>query len=414
MGKDLVQRLPKPVAAQPTPAEPSALAIVLGNLPGQLYTLHLFTASDTVSVLIPQILFAVFASLSPTFSGSTQGGPSLGRVALATLWIKLQLLVLCISNQRQAGAFAEDALNKPWRPLPAGRLTPAAARRLLAAAVPVTFVLAVALGNAGETLALFTLNWLYNDLGMADGHWAVRNALNALGITAMGAGAARVVAEEMHGTAGQGPFARWLAVCAAVLLTTIHAQDLYDQDGDRARGRSTLPLDLGDAVARWTLAVTVLAWTLAVPVFFPIFDPAHGALAAAHGAARLELNAAGSYAHGGTTPSVAELRALKASLPTPAPAPDPRASAAAVPVRVMIRPRGPPPPPRPDFVYTAAERAAMAGAIARLQQSGLLDAARGDGFVFGLLAPDGDVDVPGNSALVDLARPFPRAGSAGC
>lgn len=267
MGKDLVQRLPKPVAAQPTPAEPSALAIVLGNLPGQLYTLHLFTASDTVSVLIPQILFAVFASLSPTFSGSTQGGPSLGRVALATLWIKLQLLVLCISNQRQAGAFAEDALNKPWRPLPAGRLTPAAARRLLAAAVPVTFVLAVALGNAGETLALFTLNWLYNDLGMADGHWAVRNALNALGITAMGAGAARVVAEEMHGTAGQGPFARWLAVCAAVLLTTIHAQDLYDQDGDRARGRSTLPLDLGDAVARWTLAVTVLAWTLAVPVF---------------------------------------------------------------------------------------------------------------------------------------------------
>lgn len=139
----------------------------------------------------------------------------------------------------------------------------------------------------------------------------------------------------------------------------------------------------------------------------PIFDPAHGALAAAHGAARLELNAAGSYAHGGTTPSVAELRALKASLPTPAPAPDPRASAAAVPVRVMIRPRGPPPPPRPDFVYTAAERAAMAGAIARLQQSGLLDAARGDGFVFGLLAPDGDVDVPGNSALVDLARPFP-------
>lgn len=88
----------------------------------------------------------------------------------------------------------------------------------------------------------------------------------------------------------------------------------------------------------------------------------------------------------------------------------------------MIRPRGPPPPPSPseghhhptppppqDFLYTPAELSAMAASIREFAASGMLDAARGDGFVFGLLRVDPatgavELDEVGNRALVEVAR----------
>ncbi|KAK3901845.1 hypothetical protein C8A05DRAFT_34452, partial [Staphylotrichum tortipilum] len=138
----------------------------------------------------------------------------------------------------------------------------------------------------------------------------------------------------------------------------------------------------------------------------PIFGPTTGALAFSLGASRLELNRAGSYAQGGTTPTLPELTALLASLtdhhhhrPT---------------IHVMIRPRGAP-DTGPDFVYSPSEMADMAASIASFATSGLLDASKGDGFVFGALAltEDGGVrlDGAGNGMLVDAAR---EAGGFGC
>ncbi|EJT76193.1 CutC family protein [Gaeumannomyces tritici R3-111a-1] len=169
----------------------------------------------------------------------------------------------------------------------------------------------------------------------------------------------------------------------------------------------------------------------------PVFSPSAASEAANLGAHRIELNAAGSYPAGGLTPSLAELSDLLHQLQQPSqsaatatsdgaalPPPSPR-----IPVRVMIRPRGAPPPPPPtatadqppppDFIYTDAELAAMRDAIRAFVASGLLDASRGDGFVLGVLRrrrrddddDDGGgrlaVDVPRNSDLVALARPFP-------
>ncbi|KAK3373820.1 CutC family protein [Lasiosphaeria ovina] len=154
----------------------------------------------------------------------------------------------------------------------------------------------------------------------------------------------------------------------------------------------------------------------------PIFGADSGQVAASLGARRLELNRAGSYAVGGTTPTLAELAALVASIPS-------RQSHDSdddddITVRVMIRPRGAPPPDQqthqqqPDFVYSAAEFATMRAAILRIAESGLLHPDRGDGFVFGVLQPrtsssscEGEVvgvevDVKRNVELVRLARPF--------
>ncbi|KAI0394541.1 UbiA prenyltransferase family-domain-containing protein [Xylariaceae sp. FL0594] len=233
-----------------------------------IWTLYLFTASDFNAVLYPQTLFAVLSMVSGKFtSPSWEAEPQLqfcARLLRVVLWIWLQLLVLDVANQRLPGSIAEDRINKPWRPITSGRISPDGARALLLVSIAVTLGTSVWLGVTYEALVLFMLNWMYNDLGLANDHWLLRNLMNALGITAIGAGATRVACGHdlaiLFGSA-----TRWWLMCAGVLLTTIHAQDLYDQEGDAARGRSTAPISLGDGVARWSIGVGVLFWSIAMP-----------------------------------------------------------------------------------------------------------------------------------------------------
>ncbi|KAK8062341.1 CutC family protein [Apiospora hydei] len=105
----------------------------------------------------------------------------------------------------------------------------------------------------------------------------------------------------------------------------------------------------------------------------PIFGPASASPAIAAGAARIELNAAGSYPAGGLTPSVDDVACLKD---------------AEVPVRIMIRPRGPPAGQR-DFLYSDAEIDGMVRSIEAFKASGAMRVERGDGFVFGALMKTG-------------------------
>ncbi|KAK3299393.1 uncharacterized protein B0H64DRAFT_472535 [Chaetomium fimeti] len=153
----------------------------------------------------------------------------------------------------------------------------------------------------------------------------------------------------------------------------------------------------------------------------PIFGPDDGPLAVSLGASRLELNRAGSYALGGTTPTLAELTTLLTSLtPTPISTSTPTSPnhTQRVPIRIMIRPRGPPPTititttttttttpssqnkpqnnssqttPQ-DFIYTPTEHATMASSIREFATSGLLSPALGDGFVLGVLRRSNDDD----------------------
>ncbi|ATY58415.1 Copper homeostasis domain [Cordyceps militaris] len=126
-----------------------------------------------------------------------------------------------------------------------------------------------------------------------------------------------------------------------------------------------------------------------LPLEVAVFSAADALTAQSLGAARIELNAAASYPCGGLTPSLSSLSQL---------------SSLRVPVRVMIRPRGPPPTTTADFIYTAAEVAAMRAAIAALKPA--LNPARGDGFVFGALTPTAAVDADTCRELVACARPL--------
>ncbi|KAK8045565.1 hypothetical protein PG993_005589 [Apiospora rasikravindrae] len=189
------------------------------------------------------------------------------RLPAVVFWIWLQLLVLDLANQRLPDSVTEDRLNKAWRPIPSGRLTSSGAKDLLIFSIAFTFAAStVLLGGVYETLLLFALNWLYNDLGLANSHWCLRNLMNSLGITTIGAGAMTVAYQGIDdANLDRGAAYWWFFLCASVLMTTIQAQDLYDQEGDAARRRSTAPLVLGDSAARWSVAVPVIAWSIAMP-----------------------------------------------------------------------------------------------------------------------------------------------------
>ncbi|KAI1113738.1 hypothetical protein F5Y14DRAFT_204302 [Nemania sp. NC0429] len=136
----------------------------------------------------------------------------------------------------------------------------------------------------------------------------------------------------------------------------------------------------------------------------PAFGGSAALRAATLGATRIELNAEGSYGEGGLTPSLEDLKWFRSA----------STLEAKLPLRIMIRPRGPPVPKHGgtvvrDFRYSDEEFERMEASIGEFISSGLLDASRGDGFVFGILEEeDRDAEGDGHTGRrrcwVDKAR----------
>ncbi|CRG82710.1 hypothetical protein PISL3812_00054 [Talaromyces islandicus] len=243
-----------------------------------LKTIYLFPCNDIPTMIIPVTCLGTCAALSVqgTFTTPDMEGlwwwEILCRVPKTFLWVWANVLLFSISNQRSEDAMIEDAINKPWRPLPAGRISPSQARRLLLAEIPVVVgVCYLYLGATLETIVCLLLTWMYNDLGGADEHFLVRNGVNSAAYFVYGCGAMRVASNLSLDDALQAGVVEWLGIVSAVILSTMHVQDLKDQEGDRARARSTAPLALGDTMARWTIAGGVLAWSIVAPVYW--FSP---------------------------------------------------------------------------------------------------------------------------------------------
>ena len=108
---------------------------------------------------------------------------------------------------------------------------------------------------------------MYNDLDGANENYLVRSLINAVAHAVYSSGSARVASgAESLNTRGY----IWLIMVGGIIFSTLQVQDLKDQEGDRARSRSTVPLAWGDGAARWSVAVPVLAWSVVCPLFWGV------------------------------------------------------------------------------------------------------------------------------------------------
>ncbi|MGE8528702.1 copper homeostasis protein CutC [Chryseobacterium rhizosphaerae] len=109
------------------------------------------------------------------------------------------------------------------------------------------------------------------------------------------------------------------------------------------------------------------------------FNPESAVIAFANGADRIEL--CDGLSEGGTTPGVEVTQELREKIN--------------IPIFVMIRPRG------GDFTYSEAEFEQMKNDLIQLKSLKV------DGFVFGILNENDEVNTEQNKALVKLATPLP-------
>lgn len=109
---------------------------------------------------------------------------------------------------------------------------------------------------------------LYNNFGGADVNPLIRNAINALGYICFISGAMEVALDVPLPLSTTSVLAKWFGIISGIIMTTVHTQDMYDQEGDTLRGRSTLPLVLGDGPARWITAVWMVVWGVLCPNFW--------------------------------------------------------------------------------------------------------------------------------------------------
>lgn len=103
-------------------------------------------------------------------------------------WIWLHVLQCALSNQTSSPE--EDALNKPYRPIPSGRISQQDARLLRWFCIIPCLVLSsfysVAVFKASAWLSIFI--YIYNELSY-NAHWLSRNLLNGAGLACFEIGA---------------------------------------------------------------------------------------------------------------------------------------------------------------------------------------------------------------------------------
>jgi 4-hydroxybenzoate polyprenyltransferase len=235
------------------------------------HTLWLFNYSDLKTIVIPKTSFALIALLSNPRSPTSAPHSTLALlprcICPSLMWTWLNLLPLSMCNQFREGDVDEDRQNKPWRPIPAGRITVTQTKYLMMASYMTAILASIYLGGLLECCALVFEGWVYNEVGAANDNLLARNLLNALGYMTFAAGAVKVACIQAE-TRLSSDFHLWMVLLAAVVATTIQFQDLYDQAGDRLRGRQTMPLLVGDTRTRVTIGLAVMVWSLVCPTFW--------------------------------------------------------------------------------------------------------------------------------------------------
>ncbi|KAG2158651.1 UbiA prenyltransferase family [Suillus bovinus] len=191
-------------------------------------TAWLFTASDFKTLIFPMMVFAAVVS------------PCHDPIALActVCWLWFHLFQFNVSNQSYSAD--EDSVNKPWRPLPSGRISVENSRALRWGLLVFCLGLSSLFSlNVVITSAVSTVITIFHDDLHLSHHPIFKTLCNVAASVTGGVGCSLILSGESSlDRRGIKAF-----LCSAiVVLLTIHAQDFADVNGDRKSGRRTLPI----------------------------------------------------------------------------------------------------------------------------------------------------------------------------
>ncbi|KAI6015867.1 UbiA prenyltransferase family-domain-containing protein [Pisolithus microcarpus] len=228
----------------------------LGKIFSDLYTVFLFTQSDIRLALIPVTLFAVAAA--PLSSPL--------RLIDTVLWIWLHSLQCDVANQIKA--LDEDRINKPSRPIPAGRITVHDATILRWALVPICLAFSALYGVQLTFVSLLMLLFTawYNERD-GDKEPLSKNVLTAIMYGCLEMGGTLVAARDHTQLSLTGQIATGLTV--AVFSSTLHAQDFKDADGDRQTGRRTFPIAY-PVISRIAIGLAIPLWSILLALMWEL------------------------------------------------------------------------------------------------------------------------------------------------
>ncbi|RPD75877.1 hypothetical protein L226DRAFT_506546 [Lentinus tigrinus ALCF2SS1-7] len=230
---------------------PRSLCLSAKKCAQSIWTLYLFTRDDINTLMIPATVYG-------TMSAPTE---ATHHILPRITWIWVNLLDINIANQSLDAD--EDAMNKPWRPIPSKRISQGTARVLHWFLLPACLVLSYAFQVPMAGLLLHVVNVCYHDLGFSS-HWVTKSLCNALAYAAFNGGASKVLCDSIlvSKASRDAQILNFL-----LILTTTHAQDFRDVIGDRATGRLTIPMAYPHA-SRLSMLVLLPAWSLFLSFFW--------------------------------------------------------------------------------------------------------------------------------------------------
>lgn len=224
----------------------------------EIYLSWRFIRSNFPPSVVPGVIFTISAW------HVSDAPPGRLFLALPAALVYMWLFIYVHELPNQAEGAAEDAVNKPHRPIPSGLCTVREARmRRMPVAVAYLTVSAV----IGPPAVAASAVWLVSVVVQHYGHghrWWPSKALHTVVGTAVGltttwlAGAGAITAE------GWG----WITAGAAYWTGVGFLQDQRDVQGDALLGRRTLPLVIGQRATRLlgTAFLSVLPLSLLVPL----------------------------------------------------------------------------------------------------------------------------------------------------
>lgn len=230
-----------------------------------------FIQSDFFTFAIPNTAFGIFGAFASSLliEDKLATTPSaiqiLRRLPLVLIFNTGNLLVFDLANQRSPRSEVEDRINKPWRPIPQGKITTDQTRRFMLVVIPVVLALNYVLGAWEQGIFIHILTWLYNDLEGGDEAF-LREVIIAVAYGFFNCGSLRVAVGPEYSLSTLGIV--WTAIISGVILTTMQVQDLKDRAGDQTRGRKTIALFLGEQTSRASIAFFVCFWSCVCELFW--------------------------------------------------------------------------------------------------------------------------------------------------